>query len=455
MQHRAPIIRLFILGFKTMKTNIANSILLIIYSATLGMLWANALFNAMAFIAAFAVAVMIIMFVLFRKQAQQVSFNSFFLIATFMLIINVPFLAKKETSSFEKRPLTPVPVFNINFIWGYFFDYQKYFEDRFAFRNTLIKYYSKTKLLLFSTSPMPNLVAIGKQNWLFYVKESLVKDANTPFTEAELKQIRLNLQLTTLWLKQKNINYYYLLVPYKQRIYPEYTTPLINHSFSFSKINQLYDFLYGDSIINLIDVRQELIEGKSILPTYIKTDTHWTEWGAFLAYQKTMAHLTKDYNNIVADKITHFNIDTTVTDAGDLQLMLGLKDDITYTYHRFTHKSGIMPTVVDSSLLPNASSTISIREMHNDTLMLKLFLVRDSFSEYLRIFLTPHFKRTVLSWTNTVPINRVLAEQPNIVLHEMLEQYIDNLLILPDTILSDSNFVLENKKLFCNKNYAQ
>jgi hypothetical protein len=384
------------------------------------------------------------------KFTKNLKSTELFLVCLFLGIIFLPLFSKKETESFEKRPLAAAPVFNPQFIWGYFFEFQKYYEDRFAFRNTMMMYYAKTKLNLFKSSPLPAMVGIGKEDWLYFTSPLLIKESQQPFTPQELKQIKLNLRLITAWLKSKDITYYFLLLPFKQRIYPEYQNALIAHQFKFSKIDQLYDFIQEDTLINCIDVRKNLVEGKEKYPTYIKTDTHWTEWGAYLTYLEIFKKMKQNYPSLEPNLLSEFIIDTSNTGEGDLQLMMGLKDDIMFPYYNINLKNEPEIQIIDSSATTNPSSKYSIRELKEKNKGLKIFVVRDSFTEYLRKFLTPHFDRSFYAWMPVMPAAKIVEEKPNIVLQEMLEQFIHHTLELPLEIQQDTAFLKQNLKRLAN-----
>ncbi len=373
-----------------------------------------------------------------------------FLVCLFLGIIFLPLFSKKETESFEKRPLAAAPVFNPQFVWGYFFEFQKYYEDRFAFRNTMMKYYAKTKLKVFNCSPLPTKVGIGKDNWLFYTQPQVILESQKPFTPQELKQIKINLRLITAWLKSKDIDFYFLLLPFKQRIYPEYQNALIAQQYKFSKIDQVYDFLKEDSLINIVDVRVKLLEGKAIYPTYLKPDTHWTEWGAYLAYVEVLKKMAENYPSLKPHMLNEYKIDSSLKGGGDLQHMMGLLDDIKFNYYRFSLMNEPEIFILDSSAIVNPSSKYSIRELKEQNKGLKIFVVRDSFTEFLRNFLTPHFDRSFYAWMPVVPAAKIVEEKPDIVLQEILEQFINHTLELPVEIQQDTAFLKQNLKRLAN-----
>ena len=55
--------------------------------------------------------------------------------------------------------------------------------------------------------------------------------------------------------------------------------------------------------------------------------------------------------------------------------------------------------------------------------MLKIYVVRDSFSENLKKFLSLNFSTSVYAWTTDVPVLEALEEKPDIILHEIVERF--------------------------------
>lgn len=386
-------------------------------------------------------ALAIIGFLLLRKHIEPYPFYKFFLIFSFVFLISVPFLGARENSSFEKRALAEFPTFRISNVWKFFFQYQSYFNDRFAFRNEAVQAISKFRFRLFRVSPMPQIVKVGKDDWLFTSREEYINDTSTPFTQAQLDSVILNLEIITKYFDIRNIKFYFSMIPIKERIYPEYMPGDLSRRMTFSKAAQLNEALKNHPSIRSIDCKDVLLEGKKIRPTYYTTDTHWNEFGAFLGYRKIIERVRQDFPQIKPFEINDFNIDSSVTDAGDLQLLMGFRDVMQFTHYHLRRKSGPDPLIVDSTYLCTTNTRYSIREMPQKTSGLKLFLVRDSFTEYLRIFITPNFDRTVFAWMPVIPVANVMQEKPDIVIQEILEHFVVYTKQLPPEIAGDTLFL--------------
>lgn len=380
-------------------------------------------------------------FILIRKYIITWPFHKFLLVFAFLFLIYTPMVGRKESESLEKRKLTAFPEFRLGNVWKFLQGYESYFNDRFAFRNKLLELNGTLKLHVLNTSPVPDKVEIGKDKWLFSSGENYVQITSVPFTENELELIKLNLELVTRWFKERNISYYFVCAPVKARIYPEKMDEGLKKRMAFSKLDQLYSYLKGNDAINIIDMRKSLVEGKKTRETYIKTDTHWNSYGAYLGYCDILKAMQKNFPSIRILQPEEFRIDSALVGGGDLLMFMGLKQGIPFYNYNLVLKSSKVAAVVDSSTIPGFTSTSLIREMPGGVNGLKLFVVRDSYTEYLQYFFSSSFDRTYYAWTTDVPLISVMHAKPDIVLHEMLEMFINHTVKLPSEIKSDTLFM--------------
>jgi len=386
-------------------------------------------------------ALAIVVFLVIRKHIYTWPFHKFLLVFAFLFLIFIPFVGKKETESFEKRQLAEFPHFRLSNIWKFLFQYEDYFNDRFAFRNSSVQAISKFRFRLFRISPMPNIVQVGKNDWLFTSRDEYILDTSTPYTKEQLDSVIINLKIITKYFDIRNIKYYFAMIPVKERIYPEYMPADLRYRMEFSKAAQLNAELLKHPDIRAIDVKNVLIEGKKVRPTFYSADTHWNEYGAFLGYRKIMERVRMDFPQIKPFEISDYTIDSVMTDAGDLQLLMGFRDELQYIRYHLKSNDIPSPIIIDSTAFETQNSRYSIREMPEPVNGLRLFLIRDSFSQYMRIFITPNFDRTVLGWIPIVPVAKVMQEKPHLVIHEILEHFVVYTLQLPPEIKGDTLFL--------------
>ncbi len=85
------------------------------------------------------------------------------------------------------------------------------------------------------------------------------------------------------------MKFYFVVAPAKWDIYND-KVKYVNKNNKF-----LFDLiLENKGELNIIDVRKELIEARKIADTYTKLDTHWTEFGGYIAWQKIATEMKKE-----------------------------------------------------------------------------------------------------------------------------------------------------------------
>ena len=148
--------------------------------------------------------------------------------------------------------------------------------------------------------------------------------------------------------------------------------------------------------------------------------------------------------------LNEYSIETSLKGGGDLQHMMGLLDDIKFNYNKFTLIKEPEILTIDSPSTLDPTSKPLIFELKEKSGGLKIYVARDSYTEYLRKFLNPHFDRCFYDWKTVLPILTIVEEKPNIVLQEMLEQFISHSLKLPIEIQQDTAFLKDNLKRLAN-----
>ena len=124
---------------------------------------------------------------------------------------------------------------------------------------------------------LPGIV-VGRQGWLYTDEEFNVGndfDSNIRDNLALIDRVEQQ-------LASENVLLIIGVVPTKAQIYPEF----VGGREPARAFAHLYDELLASTATSAIptaDLRETLTDGKRRQPTYFRTDTHWTPWGAELA----------------------------------------------------------------------------------------------------------------------------------------------------------------------------
>ena len=177
-------------------------------------------------------------------------------------------------------------------------EFEGYFEDHYSFRNRLVKIKNTFDYNVLNISPVKDQVAVGKDGWLFLNKlDNSLKQHSQISIPKKTDQINryLNIQKRKHdFLQRRGIKYFIVIAPDKETIYPDYLPSYIRYPNHECLTDDIMDSSV-DSDLNIISLKQALLGARKnygeIL--YYKTDTHWTDLGAFYGYKHIIKEMEK------------------------------------------------------------------------------------------------------------------------------------------------------------------
>ncbi len=357
----------------------------------------------------------------------------------FLVLISLPLLDgffKISPSSplDEKRKLAEKPRFSLRDPFAYFKLYQSYFDDNFGWRSQLVFWHNWMQIMVFGASPLDRVV-IGREGWLFLNREAKFQNEISYyrsvklFTKAELEHWRTVLQQRRQWLERRGIFYLYVVAPNKSTIYSEYLPRAIRKVSAQSRLDQLLATLRQDPGFPVLDLRETLRREKSRPRLFYRTDTHWTELGAYFAYRAVMDKLATAFPAASSSSLDQFTVEDGGRFTGDLAQMLSLQNSKFKEQEIRLRPKAPAPPATSSGkreLGPFIKEIIS--ECPSGTLPTAL-IVHDSFMHQLKPFFRPHFRRIVYIWDWWLHFfpKEIERENPKIVIEEMVERTLSDL----------------------------
>jgi hypothetical protein len=336
----------------------------------------------------------------------------------------------------ENRELAPFPRLDgsLEAIGRFGNGFGQWFEDHFGFRSTLVRWYGEIRLFGLGVSPSSAVVK-GRDGYFFYADDKALEDyaADDPFTDAALANWREALVSARRWLQKRGVAYVFVVTPDKHVVYPEAMPASIVRVGAMSRTDQFYGSLADVGF--LVDVRPALTAAKARERIYFKTDTHWNDRGAQVAYE-AIINAARTQLPSIPPPWTRDAFDPVAreTAAGDLAGMMGLKRVLREEDLTLAPKQPRAARVVEP---PGAEKTAEegrlVTEIPGSTLP-RAVIFRDSFTSRLVPFLSEHFSRAVYLWQNDFDAQVIEQEQPDIVIQQMVGRHLHNFIPSPELV---------------------
>jgi hypothetical protein len=349
------------------------------------------------------------------------------LVTAFVLATSLPLVAtvagREDAGSVEEyRTSAPWPAVphDLASLAAWPDAFTKAFADRFAFRRDLVQAQAHVRVQWLASSPTAD-VWLGRNGWLFYGTDGAIEDATGthPFTADELTDWRDTLQHTQDWLDARQIGYLFVIAPDKHWIYQsELPGGLTRHS--ASRVDQLVTELDLRTSVRFVDLRAPLRQAASDQRVYHRTDTHWNDGGAWVAYREILERIGPPLG--VAPVSAEALARRSVTRGGlDLARMLGLGSTLLENDVQFEPR-GQARVVEPAEAQPGLMYPRVVTE--GAPTGPRALVFRDSFGSAVIPFLAPHFSRAVFVWQNNFDPAIVEAERPDVVVQEWVTRHL-------------------------------
>jgi len=294
---------------------------------------------------------------------------------------------------------------------------QSYFDNNFLFKEEAFSAKRELETKLLRTDPIPHKVVLGTDGWYFLgdgyssvISESKGISLDDSCTIAKTIRTMLDEQH---WLEEQGIAYLIAIPRNKHSIYGHWLP--ITQSAGPTKHDQL-KYAMDTAGIRYVDLSSEFgLYPDSTL--YQKTDTHWNDFGAYLGSKSLIEEISKTFPAIkmLPTNMFHFTRDT--IDNNDLVEMLNIKEQeivpiLRANYHSSVENYATKPDEQEEHLKRYCSNVNEV----------KVLMYRDSYCKKMIQFLKECFGESVFVWQPNMQKEQVTAEQPNIVVREIIER---------------------------------
>lgn len=225
-------------------------------------------------------------------------FNTFFFILVILLAFIPIFKINKDTESeSENRTLAIYKPFidskhKINKNYGT--DFNNWINDHFWIRNDLMKNQNSLKYLI--DGKVDNkFVFQGKDKWLF-LKGNINRMAKSDsYYEGIYEETSKAIRRFNDFCAKNNAKLYIVLAPFGEEVYSE-EIPNLNITNRAGGFGKYAERLQIDTRATIIYALDPLLNAKTNALVQYKTDHHWTQLGAWNAYQELRTRIFQDFN---------------------------------------------------------------------------------------------------------------------------------------------------------------
>lgn len=188
-----------------------------------------------------------------------------------------------------------------------------------------------------------------------------------------------------------------------------------------SRMDQLISHLeQTHSPVQILDLRPALLEAKKHQQIYLKTDSHWNDYGAFIAYRVLLDAIKQALpgRKFVPQTLAQF-VAVNATRSGDLAQDL----DLYFEYHEEAKLLVRDDLYADPDRL-KALFTHPYTDGPNPNAP-RLLMYNDSFAASLMQFLAPNFSRADYEWnplTRAIDPAPTIEKKPDVVVNEFVER---------------------------------
>jgi hypothetical protein len=247
-------------------------------------------------------------------------------------------------------------------------------------------------------------VIVGSDSQGHFVSELGDFTGSNLLKDEQIKSLTNRITTRTDWLKKNlpDTELIYFIIPTCMSVYPETVpTQYKQNTSDVSRKNQFIGAVKAGGA-TVIDVTETLIAHKSDgLKLFHKTDSHWTEYGAWVAYTDLMNYIAEKFPDAAPRTFNDMGFYEKDVEGGDMPYYL----DFDYSRARevavFADPIIDMPRrtlkfVDDSSLLMNHNTTPLYADIKTNRANLpSAYVCRDSYSIALYDMLCERFDRTV------------------------------------------------------------
>lgn len=289
-----------------------------------------------------------------------------------------------DVSDAEQRYLQPAPALPASWadLAAFPVQMEAHLNDTFGLRPTLVTANSLLHLGLGMSASERFLV--GRNGWFFHKStDNVLQQARgvDVFQRQELERWVREMERRQRHVERLGAAFFVVVAPNKHAIYPEHL-PDWAEPVGSTRYEQLQQRLAQGSPLRLIDLHAPLRAAKLEQPVYFKTDGHWNDLGALVAYREIALRIKRRHPRVRVLRDTDLEVRWEREPIGTITLGLGLRDfvqeDVPHVELR--GESNVVDVEMNEALpVYHVDQVVVTRSRRRR--MPRIMMIRDSYAE--------------------------------------------------------------------------
>ena len=201
--------------------------------------------------------------------------------------------------------------------------FEQYYDDRLPIKDIGINSWALVDYLVFKEGREG--VVVAHDDWLYTQEEFKRYLGSDNYTQENETVV---LAVNNL-LKRNNVELLMLPLPDKARVYPEFVPWKKRSEIKSDRYNDFIGWM-GQEQINHISTLHKLVESKQEKHTFLRTDTHWTAWGAMKVAELLALNVRAEWPHLADDKSYTYVKEKELLYTGDLMDFIPLGDYLSW-----------------------------------------------------------------------------------------------------------------------------
>lgn len=301
---------------------------------------------------------------------------------------------------------------------------ESFLSDHLPGRQSLVGWNARLRTGLFGASPTPR-VWIGADGWQFFNHRADMEPDFDAAATAEnwnkLMRSRHN------WCREHGAQFLIVAAPDKQSVYPEFLPERIRQRTGDGLLDRAVELWRADPAIATLDLRTELLHGKTTAPVYLKNDSHWSPYGCWCGAMRLIDSMTALNSATPPLSPSDFEFGQAPIELADTWRLLGLPRDPPVEQCRWPRLRERRATIADESVLMASGDGLDhLRPVvwtRPDGIGPRVVLFGDSFAdERFQEILAQCCSRLVFVPTYQMPASILERERPDVVIVQFVER---------------------------------